>query len=230
MSDPRLIVALDLPTPHAAQTLADGLGEAVSFYKIGLQLIPVGGMDLAQGLRAQKKGVFLDYKLLDIGATVEKATRSIAATGAHMVTVHAEPEAMKAAVRGRGDSGLKLLAVTVLTSYDDAMLEAIGLRYGARDLVKRRCGQALEAGMDGVVASPLEAEMLRAEFGKDFLIVTPGVRPRGAAMDDQKRAATPAEALQAGASHLVVGRPITAADDPAAAAKAIADEMAAVPA
>ncbi len=232
MSDPRpgdsrLIIALDLPDPHAARALTDRLGPRVSFYKIGLQLLPIGGMDLAQSLRAERKKVFLDFKLLDIGATVEKATRSIAGAGADLLTVHAEPEAMKAAVRGRGDSALKLLAVTVLTSYDDAMLDEIGYRYGARDLVLRRAGQALECGMDGVVASPLETAMLRAEFGDDFLIVTPGVRPAGAAPDDQKRAAAPADALRAGASHLVVGRPVTAADDPCAAADAMLAEMAA---
>lgn len=226
MSDPRLIVALDLPSAHEANALAERLRGEAAFYKIGLQLIPIGGMELAQSLRADRKGVFLDYKLLDIGATVEKATRSIARTGASMLTVHAEPEAMAAAVRGRGDTDLALLAVTVLTSYDDAALETIGYRFGARDLVKRRCGQALEAGMDGVVASPLEAAMLRKEFGNDFLIVTPGVRPKGAAMDDQKRAATPKEALEAGATHLVVGRPITAAPDPVEAVRAIVAEMA----
>lgn len=225
-ADPRLIVALDLPSPAEAEDMARRIGDAASYYKIGLQLLPVGGMQLARTLGHAGKSVFLDFKLLDISATVEKATRSIAGAGAQMLTVHAEPAAMKAAVAGRGEADLKLLAVTVLTSYDDAMLEEIGYRFGARELVKRRCGQALEAGMDGVVASPLEAEMLRAEFGPDFLIVTPGVRPAGAALDDQKRAATPADALGAGASHLVVGRPITGADDPCGAAQGIAREMA----
>ena len=225
--DPRLIVALDLPDTHAAWDLQEKLREHVAFYKIGLQLIPIGGMDLAQGLRADRKGVFLDYKLLDIPATVEKATRSIARTGANILTVHGEKAAMEAAVRGRGDSSLALVAVTVLTSHDDDSLREAGFAQKARDLVLRRCGQALDAGMDGVVASPLEAEMLRKAFGDDFLIITPGVRPKGAAMDDQKRAATPKEALQAGASYLVVGRPITAAGDPVAAVRAIVREMSA---
>lgn len=224
--DPRLIVALDLPDPHAAFALTEKLRNDVAFYKIGLQLIPIGGLDLAQGLRADRKGVFLDFKLLDIPATVEKAVRSIVKTGANLLTVHAEPQAMAAAVRGRGDSDMALVAVTALTSHDDASLAEAGFAYRARDLVLRRCGQALDAGMDGVVASPLEAEMLRREFGEDFLIVTPGVRPKGAAMDDQKRAATPKEALAAGASHLVVGRPVTSAENPVKAVRAIVKEMA----
>ena len=224
--DPRLIVALDLPDPHEAFALTERLRDDVAFYKIGLQLIPIGGMELAQALRADRKGVFLDYKLLDIPATVEKAVRSIVRTGATLLTVHAEPDAMKAAVQGRGDADLGLLAVTAMTSHDDASLAAAGFAFGARDLVLRRTEQALDAGMDGVVASPLEAGMLRAEFGADFLIVTPGVRPTGAAMDDQKRSATPAAALAAGASHLVVGRPITAAADPVGAVRAILTDMA----
>lgn len=226
--DPRLIVALDLPDPDAAFALTEKLRDDVAFYKIGLQLIPIGGMDLAQALRADRKGVFLDFKLLDIPATVEKAVRSIVKTGANLLTVHAEPDAMQAAVRGRGDSGLALLAVTAMTSHDDASLAAAGFAFGARDLVLRRTEQALDAGMDGVVASPLEAEMLRERFGSEFLIVTPGVRPNGAAMDDQKRAATPKAALEAGASHLVVGRPITAAEDPVKAVRAIVREIAGV--
>jgi orotidine-5'-phosphate decarboxylase len=226
--DPRLIVALDLPDSHAAFALTEKLRDDVAFYKIGLQLIPIGGMDLAQALRADRKGVFLDFKLLDIPATVEKAVRSIVKTGANLLTVHAEPDAMQAAVQGRGDSGLALLAVTAMTSHDDASLAAAGFAFGARDLVLRRTEQALDAGMDGVVASPLEAEMLRERFGSEFLIVTPGVRPKGAALDDQKRAATPKAALAAGASHLVVGRPITAAEDPVKAVRAIVREIAGV--
>jgi len=222
----RLIIALDLPTIDEASALADRCGAAVSFYKIGLQLLPVGGMELCEKLRRGGKKVFLDYKLHDIPATVEKATRSIASRGGDMLTVHAEPPVMRAAVAGRGDDpDLKLLGVTVLTAYDDAMLTEMGYRMGARDLVMRRVEQALEAGMDGVVASPLEAAEIREKFGDDFLIVTPGIRPAGSDAGDQKRIATPGDALKNGATHLVVGRPVNAAADPADAARRILEEM-----
>ena len=227
MTDPRLITALDLPSVEAAQAMADRIGEGCVFHKIGLQLLPVGGMDLAHRLKAAGKSIFLDFKLHDIPATVEKATRSITDAGVgDLLTVHAEPPVMRAAVEGRASSDLKILGVTVLTAYDDAMLAEMGYGMGARDLVLRRVDQAVEAGMDGVVSSPLEAEAVRARVPKDFLIVTPGVRPAGAAWGDQKRVATPADALKAGASHLVVGRPITGAVDPKAAAEAIGAEMA----
>ena len=229
IADPRLIVALDLPTTDQAWSLTRAVGDAVSFYKIGLQLLPVGGMELCRRLKADGKDVFLDFKLHDIPATVEKATRSITAGGADLLTVHAEPPVMRAAVAGRESSDLRILGVTVLTSYDDAMLAEMGYAYGARDLVLRRVEQALEAGVDGIVASAHEAEEIRRRFGGDFLIVTPGIRPAGADIGDQKRVATPASALQGGATHLVVGRPVNAAEDPAAAAKAIVAEMATVP-
>jgi orotidine-5'-phosphate decarboxylase len=228
MTDPRLITALDLPSVKAAQAMADAIGDACVFHKIGLQLLPIGGMALAATLKAAGKSVFLDFKLHDIPATVEKATRSIAETGVgDLLTVHAEPPVMRAAVEGRGEaSSLKILGVTVLTAYDDAMLAEMGYGLGARDLVMRRVDQAVEAGLDGVVSSPLEAEAIRARVPEEFLIVTPGVRPAGTALGDQKRVATPADALKAGASHLVVGRPITGAEDPQEAARAIAAEMA----
>jgi orotidine-5'-phosphate decarboxylase len=229
IADPRLIVALDLPTTDQAWSLTRAVGDAVSFYKIGLQLLPVGGMELCRRLKADGKHVFLDFKLHDIPATVEKATRSITAGGADLLTVHAEPPVMRAAVAGREGSDLRILGVTVLTSYDDAMLAEMGYAYGARDLVLRRVEQALEAGVDGIVASAHEAEEIRRRFGGDFLIVTPGIRPAGADIGDQKRVATPASALQGGATHLVVGRPVNAAEDPAAAARAIVEEMATVP-
>jgi len=228
MTDRRLITALDLPTISDAQSLVETLGEACGHYKIGLQLLPIGGMDLARTLKAAGHDVFLDFKLHDIPATVEKATRSITQAGADLLTVHAEPPVMRAAVEGKDDSTLKILGVTVLTAYDDAMLKEIGYEHTARDLVMRRVDQALECEVDGVVASPQEAQAIRARVPDDFLIVTPGVRPAGAALGDQKRVATPAAALQAGASHLVVGRPISQADDPHAAALAISDEMAQV--
>jgi len=224
-SDSRLIVALDQPTIESASAIVDALGDTVSFYKIGLQLIPIGGMDLSAKLKAEGKQVFLDYKLHDIPATVEKATRSLSGIGADLVTVHAEPAVMKAAAAGRENSNLKILGVTVMTCYDDAMLTEMGYAHGARDLVLRRVEQALEAGIDGIVSSALEAAEIRNRFGDDFLIVTPGIRPAGADAGDQKRVATPKLALNEGATHLVVGRPIHGAPDPAHAARSIIAEM-----
>lgn len=224
-TDPRLIVALDQPTPDAAWAIVEALGETVSFYKIGLQLIPIGGMDLSRRIKAAGKQVFLDYKLHDIPATVEKATRSLSTAGADLVTVHAEPAVMRAAAAGREDPSLRILGVTVMTCYDDAMLAEMGYAHGARDLVLRRVEQSLEAGIDGIVASAQEAAEIRERFGDDFLIVTPGIRPAGADAGDQKRIATPASALRDGATHLVVGRPIHGAADPVAAATAIVEEM-----
>ena len=228
-SDPRLIVALDTPTTDQAWSITRTIGDAVSFYKIGLQLFPMGGMDLCRRLKQDGKNVFLDFKLHDIPATVEKATRSIVTGGANLLTVHAEPPVMRAAMAGSEGSSLGILGVTVLTSYDDAMLTEIGYAYGARDLVLRRVEQALEAGLAGVVASAHEATEIRERFGDDFLIVTPGIRPAGADIGDQKRVCTPSDALSKGATHLVVGRPVNAADDPSAAARAIIAEMGSVP-
>ena len=229
MSDPRLICALDLPTADEARALTDRLGEAVTFYKVGLQLFATDGMALARDLKADGKQVFLDWKLHDIGATVEKAAAALAGSGCDLLTVHARPQVMAAARKGAEGSGLKILGVTVLTSLTDADLTADDHSLSAADLVALRVRQALDAGIDGVVSSPHEAAQVRAlaeAAGRpDFLIVTPGVRPAGAALDDQARAATPASALQAGATHLVVGRPITAAPDPRAAAEAIVQEM-----
>lgn len=230
MTDSRLITALDLPSVEDALAIVDKIGPACGFYKIGLQLLPVGGMNLSNQLKAKGHQVFLDYKLHDIPATVEKATRSIVSAGADLLTVHAEPAVMRAAAEGRAGSDLKILGVTVLTAYDDSMLAEMGYGMNTRDLVLRRVEQALECGIDGIVSSPLEVEEIRSRFGDDFLIVTPGVRPAGAALGDQKRVATPASALSAGATHLVIGRPITGADSPGDAAQAIVDEMATVPA
>jgi orotidine-5'-phosphate decarboxylase len=225
-ADPRLIVALDLPSRAEAETTVEQLGDAVSFYKIGLQLMAVGGMEMARDLKARGRRVFLDWKLHDIGATVEKAAAAIAAAGAgDFLTVHAEPQVLAAAVRGTRGSGLKVLGVTVLTSLNGQDLGEIGYSLSVEALVERRIRQALEAGADGVIASPHEAALARRIGGPGFLVVTPGVRPAGAGLDDQARAATPADALTNGASHLVVGRPITAAADPRAAALAIVAEM-----
>jgi orotidine-5'-phosphate decarboxylase len=225
--DPRLIIPLDLPTRADAEAMVERLGDSVNFYKIGLQLLATGGMAMAKDLKTRGRQVFLDWKLHDIGATVEKATAAIIATGAcDLLTVHAEPQVLAAAVRGRaGAVGTKILGVTVLTSLSEADLKEIGYAHGVEALVERRIRQALDAGADGVVASPHEAALARRIGGPKFLVVTPGVRPTWARADDQARAATPAEALAAGASHLVCGRPITAANDPRAAAQSVALEM-----
>ncbi len=231
-ADPRLIVGLDLPSLDAARAMVDGLDGAVSAYKIGLTLLArPGGVAFAHDLRGRGKLVFQDWKLHDIGAQVEGAARAVAEGGCDLLTVHAEPQVMRGAVKGRDASGLdtKLLAVTVLTSLSDADLAEIGYGAGAADLVERRVRQALDCGMDGVVSSPLEAAKVRAmalAAGRpDFLVVTPGVRPAGAELGDQQRVATPEAALRAGASHLVVARPVVASDDPRRAASAIVASM-----
>ena len=224
-SDPRCFVALDLPSVNEAEAMVEVLGDAVDSYKIGLQLLPIGGVEFGQRLKAMGKNVFYDFKFHDIGATVEKATRSIAGLQADLLTVHARPDVMRAAVKGRGTSPLKILGVTLLTSLDQDALKAIGYNDNAESLVMRRVEQALEAGIDGVVSSPLEAAAIRAFVPEHFLVVTPGVRPKGADVGDQIRVATPASALKSGATHLVIGRPITQAKDPRAAAQRIAAEM-----
>lgn len=231
-ADARLIVALDLPTRAEAEHLAASLDDAVSFYKIGLQLFASDGMGLARSLKAAGKSIFLDWKLHDIGATVEKATAAVVASGAcDLLTVHAEPQVLAAAVKGRdGVRSARILGVTVLTSLDDAALAELGYGLDVRRLVERRIRQVIDAGADGVVASPHEAALARSIGGPGFLVVTPGVRPAGVSLDDQARAATPVDALRNGASHLVCGRPITAASDPRQAALALVAEMRAVPA
>jgi orotidine-5'-phosphate decarboxylase len=225
-ADRRLIVPLDFPTGDEARAVVAALGDAVTFYKVGLELFATDGMTLARELKAQGKQVFLDWKLHDIGTTVQRAAAAISQAGCDFITVHAEPQVMAAAVRGRGSSSLKVLGVTVLTSLADADLHEMGYAETARALVERRIHQAIAAGCDGVVASPHEAALARAIGGRDFLVVTPGVRPDWSAKNDQARAATPLEALKAGASHIVCGRPITASNDPHAAALRVAAEMA----
>ncbi|WP_293904374.1 orotidine-5'-phosphate decarboxylase [Phenylobacterium sp.] len=225
-ADPRLIVPLDVSTADEARATVSALGETVSFYKVGLELFATGdGMTLARDLKAAGKQVFLDWKLHDIGTTVQRAAAVLGAAGCDLLTVHAEPQVMASAVRGRGASSLKILAVTVLTSLSDDDLAEIGYPDTVRALVERRVHQAIAAGCDGVVCSPREAALARALGGRDFLVVTPGVRPDWSAKNDQARAATPLDALQAGASHIVCGRPITAANDPQAAARRVAAEM-----
>jgi orotidine-5'-phosphate decarboxylase len=227
-ADPRLIVPLDVPTVAEARALVERLGGAVGFYKVGLELFASDGMGLARELKAQGKQVFIDWKLHDIGTTVERAARALSGSGCDFLTVHGEPQVMAAAVKGCAGSSLKILAVTVLTSLTDADLAEMGYAEGARELVARRIRQARAAGCHGVVASPHEAALAREIGGADFLVVTPGVRPDWSAKNDQARAATPADALKAGASHIVCGRPITAAEDPHAAALRVAAEMAGV--
>jgi orotidine-5'-phosphate decarboxylase len=221
----RLIVALDLPSVEAAQAMVGRLGDEVSFYKIGYQLAFAGGLDYAQALAGAGKRVFLDLKLHDIGSTVAHGVKSVARLGASFLTVHAYPQTMQAAVEAR-ERALRILAVTVLTSYDDQDLKAAGHDATVRELAAARAKQALDIGVDGLVCSAEEAASLRAVVGTKMAIVTPGIRPAGAAAGDQKRIMTPAAAIAAGADYLVVGRPILAAADPIAAAQAIVTEIA----
>ncbi len=223
----RLIIALDLPSTEEATLATDVIGDAGTFYKIGYQLMPIGGLDLARRLSDEGKKIFLDFKFHDIGATVERGVKSVCKFGGDFLTVHAEPDVLKGAVEGRGDDArLKILGVTVLTSLNQESLTRSGIDMKIEDLVLKRAEFAAEAGADGVVASAIEAAAIKARFGDALTIVTPGVRPAGASADDQKRVVTPACAIAAGADHLVVGRPIIAAKDPAAAARAIQDEIA----
>ena len=221
----RLIVALDLPSVEAAEALVARLGDAVSFYKIGYQLAFAGGLAFAETLIRANKQVFADLKLHDIGNTVAKGVESVAKLGATFLTVHAYPQTMKAAVEGRAGSGLKILAVTVLTSYDDGDLHAAGYRLNVSDMVEARAQQAQVLGVDGLVSSPQEAAALRKIVGHQMNLVTPGIRPAGAATGDQKRIMTPARAIEGGADYLVVGRPVVDAHDPKAAADAIVAEI-----
>jgi orotidine-5'-phosphate decarboxylase len=222
----RLIVALDVGSVAAAEALVERLGDAIGFYKIGYRLAFAGGLPLVDRLSAAGKRVFLDLKLHDIGNTVEEGVRSVAGLGATFLTVHAYPQTMRAAAAGRAGSDLKVLAVTVLTSYDDRDAAEASYAGTVDDLVARRAAQARECGVDGIVCAATEAARVRAVVGPDLLVVTPGIRPSGAEAGDQKRIVTPREALRAGADYLVVGRPVTAAPDPHGAAKAILDEMA----
>ncbi|PHP69179.1 orotidine-5'-phosphate decarboxylase [Zhengella mangrovi] len=223
----RLIVALDVPTVAEAEAAVAELGDSVRFYKIGYQLAFAGGLPLARDLVADGRKVFLDMKLLDIDNTIAKGVENVAKMGVTMLTVHAYPKAMRAAVEAAAGSGLCLLGVTVLTSMDDADLEDAGYACDARTLVERRARQAREAGMGGIVCSAAEARLVRSIAGDGMAVVTPGIRPAGSDHGDQKRVVTPGIAISEGASHLVVGRPVAAAVDRKAAAEAILAEMAA---
>jgi len=221
----RLIVALDLPSVKAAESMVSRLGDTVSFYKIGYQLAFAGGLPFSAGLIAAGKQVFVDLKLHDIGNTVTKGVESVAQLGATFLTVHAYPQTMKAAVEGKQGSPLRILAVTVLTSYDDTDLAAAGYDLGVGELAAARAAQARDIGIDGLVCSAEEAARLRSVAGPGMALVTPGIRPAGSATGDQKRIMTPANAIAAGADYLVVGRPIVEAPDPREAARRIVEEI-----
>ncbi|MGB0958847.1 MAG: orotidine-5'-phosphate decarboxylase [Halocynthiibacter sp.] len=228
MSDDRLILALDVPTALEGLSLADNLGDAVSFYKIGLGMLTTGGLALANELKQERgKKIFLDMKLFDIGATVEKAVRGLVQFDMDFLTVHGDPYVVNAAAEGKQGKDTKILAVTILTSLERGDLDGALIKDGAiKDLVQERAGNAFAAGADGVIASPQEAALIRAlpeAAGK--LIVTPGVRPAGAALGDQKRVATPASAIKDGADHIVIGRPIWQAPSPKDAAQAVLEEL-----
>lgn len=230
-ADDRLIVALDVPNAIQGLKLAEDIGDAVSFYKIGLGMLTGGGLALANELKGEHgKKIFLDMKLFDIGATVENAVRGLAQFDLDFLTVHGDPYVVTAAKEGAADKDMNILAVTILTSLDRQDLDGALIKEGdLRDLVQERAGNAFVAGADGVIASPQEAALIRAlPEAKGKLIVTPGVRPTGAALGDQKRVATPSSAISDGADHIVVGRPIWQAPSPRAAAQAIVDELASI--
>jgi orotidine-5'-phosphate decarboxylase len=221
----RLIVALDMSDVGEARRQVEQIGESAVFYKVGMELAYGGGLPLVSELAAEGKQIFLDLKLHDIPNTVERATAQAAQLRARFLTVHAYPQTMRAAVAGAKGSGMQILAVTVLTSYDDADLFDAVYRFGVVETVRRRAEQALEFGVDGLVASAGEAAMVRQTVGVGLALVTPGIRPAGGTVGDQKRVATPAEAIRKGADYLVVGRPVTRARDPRAAAEAIVAEI-----
>jgi orotidine-5'-phosphate decarboxylase len=220
-----LIIALDFDSAHDADTLVGELGDSAGFYKVGMELFAAAGPDYVRSLTGRGKRVFLDLKYYDIGETVKRAVAVAAKTGAAFLTVHAVGQVMRAAIEGRGASDLKLLAVTVLTSLDDADLRQMGHDCTVSELVAMRVAEAREIGIDGIVASPLEARAIRRLAGPAALLVTPGVRSRGAAQGDQKRVATPADAIREGADYLVIGRQVTRAADPTAAVGAIREEL-----
>ena len=220
-----IIIALDVESAAEARSLVTRLGDSVSFYKVGMELYAAAGMEFVRELVGEGKQVFLDMKFYDIGETVKRAVAQVARSGVRFLTVHGSGAVMRAAVAGRGDSQLKLLAVTVLTSFDESDLADLGYPCPVRDLVALRVRKAMEAGVDGLVCSPLEAAEVRRLAGPQAILVTPGVRSAGAGKGDQKRVATPAEALRDGANYLVIGRQVTRADDPRAEVLKICDEI-----
>ncbi len=224
----RMIVALDLPSAGDARAMVRELGDSVNFYKIGMELVYAGGLELVRELSSKGKKVFLDLKLHDIPNTVEKATQRVADLGATFLTVHAFPQTMKAALKGKGSSSLRILGVTVMTSYDDADLIEAGYSMGVKDLVAHRAQQAKIIGIDGLILSPEEVASMRALIGSRLTLITPGIRPKGSEIGDQKRVMTPGDAISAGADYLVIGRPITSASDPKRVAEAVSDEISSV--
>ena len=220
-----VIIALDFDSPREADALVAALGDSAGFYKVGMELFAAAGMDYVRCLADRGKRVFLDLKYYDIGETVRRAVALVARSGASFLTVHAVGQVMRAAVEARGDADLKLLAVTVLTSFDQLDVEEMGYTCTVGELVSKRVKQAIRAGMDGIVGSPVEACAIRLAAGPDAILVTPRVRSRGAAKGDQKRVATPAEALRDGADYIVIGRQVTRAADPLAALQSIHDEL-----
>jgi len=229
MNNNPIIVALDVESAADARALVARIGGAVGFYKVGMELYAAAGMEIVRELLGQGKEVFLDLKFYDIPETVKRAVTQVARTGVRFLTVHAVGSVMRAAVEGRGASGLQLLGVTVLTSFDKRDLEELGYSCSASELVAERTRQAMECGVDGVVASPLEAAAVRQIAGPRAIVVTPGVRSAGSDKGDQRRVATPAEAIANGASYLVMGRQITRAADPAAEVARVLEEIAASP-
>lgn len=221
----RLIFALDVPSADEAERLLDRLKGHVSFVKVGLELYTAAGPDMVKRLVDRKMRIFLDLKFLDIEETVRRATSRVASMGVEFLTVHANRKALTAAVEGRAGSALKLLAVTVLTNFDDQDLREMGIQRSIQDLVTARALLASEIGCDGVIASGREATAIRQKVGPRFAIVTPGVRPAGKGTDDHARVTTPSQAIAEGADYLVIGRPIRDAADPSAAVEAIVAEM-----
>ncbi len=225
MNENPIIVALDVPSESEARTLVKALGKAVSFYKVGLELYASAGMDFVRELRGEGKRVFLDLKMYDIPETIKRAVAQVGKAGPDFLSIHAITPVLRAAVEGRGDSSLKLLAVTVLTSFDDGDVEEMGFPFTLLELVERKTRKAIAAGVSGMITSPREVARVRAIAGPEAILVTPGVRSAGAARGDQKRVATPEEALAAGANYVVMGRQITRAEDPRGEALRVLDQI-----
>jgi orotidine-5'-phosphate decarboxylase len=228
MKNDPVIIALDVDSGRDADQLVAALGSSAGFYKVGMELFAAAGMDYVRSLTGRGKRVFLDMKYYDIGETVKRAVKVAASSGAEFLSIHGVGQVMRAAVEGRADSGMKLLAVTVLTSFSQDDVKELGYDCAVADLVAQRVRLAMQTGMDGIIGSPVEARAIRRQAGPQALLVTPGVRSRGAAANDQKRVATPAEAVRDGADYVVIGREVTRAVDPAAALAAIHEELATV--
>jgi orotidine-5'-phosphate decarboxylase len=225
MKNDPVIIALDFESAREADALVSSLGASAGFYKVGMELYASAGMDYVRGLIDRGKRVFLDMKYYDIGETVRRAVSVAARSGAEFLTIHGVGQVMRAAIEGRGESNMKLLAVTVLTSFDQNDVRELGYDCALPDLVAQRVRLAMQVGVDGIVGSPVEARAIRAAAGPKALLVTPGVRSRGAAAGDQKRVATPAEAVRDGADYVVIGRQVTRSSDPAASLAAIHSEL-----